>query len=141
MPMICKGCEYGVRLGADYYCDYLAINKRSRQLICPFPWDDGPCIARKAGESRSAPTPQHKFGLKKRDIENVKKHRMEREKKECHGGKPLSFDADRARALYSDGLNDLEVSDITGVNQHTLKSWRLRTGIKVTRKRRKGADR
>lgn len=151
MKQSCYGCQYAIRLGSEYYCNYLDITGEPRQFICDVTGPRDVCTVRVDGENltqekslEDARQPCHKYALKASDLEHIRRHNKEmaeERKGKSKSGVPLSFDGDRARKLYEeDKLCDREVSEIMGVNVYTLKAWRLRHGIYVVRKRRTKAE-
>ena len=57
-----------------------------------------------------------------------------RNKAKHTGGRPLSFDKNKAIELINQGLNDDQISSVLGINRGTFKAWRNRSGIKGNRK-------
>ena len=151
MKQSCEGCQYSIRLGSTYHCNYLDIAGHARHLICKVTGARDVCTVRVDGENltqakalEDARQPCHKYALKVSDLEAIRRHNKEMaedQRGKRRGGVPLSFDGERARKLYEeDHLCDREVSEILGVKAHTLKAWRLRNGIYVKRKRRTRAE-
>ena len=134
MKQSCRGCIYSLRYGGDWGCNYLEIMHHARQLICKVRGKDDVCTVRVDGKPITPQVvdnervPAHKYDMKPRDLEKVRNHQR-------RGGKPLSFDANKAIALINLGKTDEEAAGELGVNIRTFKAWRNRKGIPGNRKR------
>lgn len=129
MPNKCRGCIYGVWIGGEYYCNYLEITGRARQLICTVK----NCTVRVAGprivpgSEEASQQRAHKYAITPADLARRQVH---------PGGRPKAFDRDEARALLSEGKTDQECAQVLGVSWKTFAAWRQKAKIPVNRKRR-----
>ena len=105
MKQSCRGCIYSLRYGGDWGCNYLEIMHHARQLICKVRGKDDVCTVRVDGKPITPQVvdnervPAHKYDMKPRDLEKVRNHQR-------RGGKPLSFDANKAIALINLGKTE-----------------------------------
>lgn len=110
MPNKCRGCIYGVWLGGEYYCNFLEITGRARQQICTVEHCtvriSGPRIVPGSGEATEQQK-AHKYAITPADLARRKRH---------GGGRPRTFDRDKARALLREGKTDEECAPLLGVS-------------------------
>lgn len=107
--MSCKGCAYAVPLSGEWYCDYLSITGHRR----PCPPGEG-CTVRVEAEKD-----------------------LKRKWKECLPVKGRTWDTDRARALYDEGLLDAEIAKEVGITERAVGFWRRTQGLPSNRDRPK----
>lgn len=99
--MACKGCGYAVRLGNEWYCDYLHITGHRR----PCPPGKGCTVRTTAG----------------RDTKQGRESNLPIKMRE--------WDTKKARALYDEGLLDGEIAAALGTTSGAVGFWRRSLGL------------
>ena len=107
--MSCKGCVYAAALSGEWFCDYLSITGHRR----PCPPGEG-CTVRVEAEK----DPKRKW-------------------KECPPVKGRTWDTDRARALYDEGLPDAKIAAEVGTTKSAVAFWRRKQGLQSNKERKK----
>ncbi len=93
--MTCEGCVYAAYLSDAWYCDYLAVTGHRR----PCPPGEG-CTVRAEGV-RSKKRTWRIVPMRKR-----------------------TWDTEKARAMYDEGLSDKKIAEALGTTIHSIGFWR-----------------
>lgn len=106
--MSCKGCVYAIRLSGEWYCDYLNVTRRRR----PSQPGEACTVRIKAGK----------------DPKQAWKERLPM--------KERSWDTEKARTLYEQGLSDRKIAMEVGTTAGAVGFWRRKLGLPANQEHR-----
>lgn len=102
----CAGCVDWVPLGGIQTCDYIGHNNRARSPICP---PGAGCT-----------------------VKSTVPRTVVRQKK---SGKKLTWDAEKARQMHSEGYNDAQIARAVGAKMPCyVQAWRKRNHLPANAK-------